>query len=218
MKIETITLGSLETNCFIVWDEQTKKCVVIDPGTYEEKLMNFIEHNKLLVTHIAITHGHIDHVGGVKELCEKLMNHQKKPQVVMSKLEKTMMEELAQVKYQKLFFDLDIDVKNGDMLDFGFVSFEAILVPGHTSFSMCFYNSENHIVFVGDTLFYHSIGTEYYYDGPGTDLSQNIVKYLFTLPETTIVYPGHKNLTDIKEEKLRNPYLSDANTVDPWTL
>lgn len=218
MKIDIIELGMLDTNCYIVWDENSRKAIVIDPGSIERKLTDHIVNNNLFVTHILITHGHFDHVGGVKKLKEELTKLGMNPMIAMSKLEKNNMEEKAAPKYHKRFFDLDLDIQDGDELDFGVIKFQAILLPGHTNFSMCFYSKEHELVFVGDTLFYHSIGTEYYYDGPDTDLSENIVKSLFTLPKQTRVLPGHKQETSIDEEIARNPYLSDADTVDPWTI
>lgn len=218
MKIEIIELGMLDTNCYILWDDKTGKGIVIDPGSYEEKLINKIEEYKLEITHILITHGHFDHIGGVKYLKEKLQGMDMNPIVIMSELEKKDIEKNAPTKYHKLFFQLDHDVIDGQELDLGFIRLKALLLPGHTNYSMCFYSAQEKCVFVGDTLFFHSIGTEYYYDGPDTDLADNIVKVLFALPKETIVFPGHKQSTTVGEEMERNPYLSDADTIDPWTL
>lgn len=218
MKIDVLELGMLDTNCYILSDEDTNNAIIIDPGSMERKLIDFIIGNNLNITHILITHGHFDHVGGVKKLKEELIEHGMNPIITMSRLEKDYMEENAAPKYHKRFFDLDLDIKDQEEVDFGLIKFKVILLPGHTNFSMCFYSKLNNIVFVGDTLFYHSIGTEYYYDGPETDLSENIIKDLFTLPLETLVYPGHKRTTTIGEEVARNPYLSDSDTVDPWSL
>lgn len=218
MKIDVIELGILDTNCYILSDEDTNKAIVIDPGSNERKLIDFIVEQGLFVTHILITHGHFDHVGGVKKLKDELLDLGMNPLVTMSKLEKDHMEIKAASKYRKQFFELDIDIKDEEEVDFGIIKFKSILLPGHTNFSMCFYSKENNLVFVGDTLFYHSIGTEYYYDGPASDLSENIVKKLFVLPESTMVYPGHKQRTTIGEEIARNPYLSDSDTIDPWII
>jgi len=218
MKIDVLELGMLDTNCYIIWDEKTLDAIVIDPGSTERRLVEFIIAGNFRVTHIIITHGHFDHVGGVKRLKEDLCKLGMNPLITMSKLEKDYMESNAAPKYHKRFFDLDLDIRDDEELDFGLIKFKAILLPGHTSYSMCLYAEEHNLIIVGDTLFYHSIGTEYYYDGPKTDLSQNIIKKLFVLPKETLVYPGHKQTTTIGEEIVNNPYLSDADTVDPWTI
>jgi len=216
MKIKIIPIGVLGTNCYVLSDELTHKTVVIDPGSKSEHLVQYLENNHLVVTHIIITHGHFDHVGGVSWLITELNQRNQTTQVVMSKAEKSIMEQKSDRKYHKLFFEADKDVMDGEIIDFGFVQLKALLVPGHTNYSMCFYSAENSCVFVGDTLFYHSIGTEAYYDGPAEDLSRNIQSILFALPPETTVYPGHKRETTIEEEIKNNPYLSEADTVDPW--
>lgn len=218
-RIEIIPVGPLETNCYVVSDPMSCQALVIDPGFKSERLLNYIRENNYHVSHILITHGHFDHVGGVTWFVESLCKEgYEPPTVMMSFAEKKHMESKSASKYQKYFFDAQKDIVDGEDIDFGFIQFKSLILPGHTNFSMCFYSEEEGIVFVGDTLFYHSIGTETYYDGPADDLTKNIVKTLFALPEQTIVYPGHRQSTTIKEEMTLNPYLSDADTVDPWLI
>lgn len=216
--IEIIPLGPLETNCYVLTGSETKKSIIIDPGYKSDILLQYIRTRHLEVTHIVITHGHFDHVGGVTWLLETLSESGDPPIVVMNSAEKIHMENKAVAKYQKYFFDAQMDVHDGQILDFGFIQLKALLLPGHTNYSMCFYSDIERCVFVGDTLFYHSIGTETYYDGPEEDLTKNIEKILFALPGNTVVYPGHKQFTTIDEEISSNPYLSDADTVDPWLI
>jgi len=216
MIIKIIPIGVLGTNCYVLSDELTHKAIVIDPGSKSDQLVQYVENDHLVVTHIIITHGHFDHVGGVSWLAAELIQRNQTAQIVMSKAEKKVMEQKSDRKYHKLFFETDKDVVDGEIIDCGFVQLKALLVPGHTNYSMCFYSAENNCVFVGDTLFYHSIGTEAYYDGPPEDLTLNIKSVLFALPPETIVYPGHKRETTIAEEIKCNPYLSNADTIDPW--
>lgn len=216
--IETIPLGPLETNCYIISDLQSNKAIVIDPGFKSENLLQYIQKNSFNVTHIIITHGHFDHVGGVIWLVNALRELGSKPIVAMNSLEKNHMENRSAAKYQKYFFEAQMEIQDGQILDINFIKLKALMVPGHTNYSMCFYSIEEQCVFVGDTLFYHSIGTEAYYDGPEDDLTKNIEKILFVLPGNTIVYPGHRQSTTIDEEISSNPYLSDSDTVDPWLI
>jgi hydroxyacylglutathione hydrolase len=216
MKIETIPIGILGTNCYVLFEENSKEALVIDPGGKSEKLLQLMDEQCLKIKQIIITHGHFDHVSGVKWLLSELEYRNQKTEVFMSFLEKAHMEQKAAPKYQSYFFQANRDIVDQQVLEFGYVQLKALLLPGHTNFSMCFYSEAEKCVFVGDTLFYHSIGTEAYYDGPEEDLSVNIQKILFALPRETIVYPGHKQSTTIDEEMKMNPYLSDADTIDPW--
>lgn len=216
MKIETIQIGALSTNCYVLYDENTKVALVLDPGGKSDALIQLVDTMQLKVSDILITHGHFDHVSGVTWLIEELKLRGQQTKVWMNLLEKHIMEQKSANKYQKYFFEVDRDILDLQILNFGFVQLQALMVPGHTNFSLCFYVESLKSVFVGDTLFYHSIGTEAYYDGPAEDLTLNIKRVLFALPRETMVYPGHKQSTTIEEEMTMNPYLSDADTVDPW--
>ncbi len=216
MQIEVIELGVLKTNCLIFWDEVTKDAIVIDPGAFKAPLRLFVEEHELVVSHILITHGHFDHVSGVNGLKRMLEEKGQSPLVGMHVVEKDIMEKNAKERFSKHFFNVDIDLSSMEFIETPVVKFKLIEVPGHTDHSICFYNEADRILVAGDTLFYHTIGTSSYYDGPEDDLEKYIRERLFVLPPETIVYPGHARGTTIGEEIERNPYLSDADTVDPW--
>lgn len=206
----------LKTNCLIFWDEVTKDAVVFDPGAFKAPLRDFIEGHELVVSHILITHGHFDHVSGVNGLKAMLEAKGQKPLVGMHVTEKNIMESQAKERFAKHFFDVDVDLSTLEAIETPVATFELIEVPGHTNHSICFYHKTDRLLVAGDTLFYHTIGTSSYYDGPEDDLEKYIMERLFVLPPETVVYPGHARETTIGEEIERNPYLSDADTVDPW--
>lgn len=216
MKYKIFKVGILKTNCILLWNEDSKDGLIVDPGAYDKLLFEFIKKEDIIISTLLITHGHFDHVGGVSKMVEELTKKGMKPLVAMHSLEKQKMESQSPKKYHAKFFDLDIDLYGKAVFENNWIRFELILLPGHTNYSVCFYCLEEGFIIVGDTLMYHSIGTERYYDGPAIDLSNNIVSKLFTLPEETLVIPGHKDSTSIGEEIARNPYLSDADTIDPW--
>ncbi|WZL81741.1 MBL fold metallo-hydrolase [Vallitaleaceae bacterium 9-2] len=208
MKIKTIEVSFLQTNCMIIWDEATHHGIIIDPGAKSAKVLDTIETENLVITHILITHGHFDHVGGVNFLVEALKEQGQAPQVCMHGLEKEEMEAGAKKQHEKQFFDIDIDLKDKQSLNVGFTAFDLIVVPGHTSYSVCFYNKEHGFVVSGDTLFYRTIGTSGYYNGPDTDLREYVKRRLLTLADETVVYPGHGDTTTIGDEKRMNPFLA----------
>lgn len=210
MKIHQIEVGFLKTNCIILYDEVTLEAIIFDPGGGVDVINQYIHEKNLKLVAILITHGHLDHVAGVYKLkkrynCDVYM-HEKEYYDIKKKGK------------HRIKFEIDCWIDPESIIDFRFVRFKAILIKGHSNYSICFYDQAHKILISGDTLFYHSVGTGIYYDGPEDDLLKYIRDILFKLPEDTIVYPGHKNTTTIMEEKLNNPYLSNPNTVDPWLV
>ncbi len=213
MKKKIIEVSYLQTNCIVFWDEETRKSIVVDPGGKSEKLIEFIEGERLNVTHILITHGHFDHVGGVKYCVDILREKGHLPKVCMHGLENEDMEAGAKSQYRKDFFDVDVDLQEMDKLDLGFIAFDLIVIAGHTRYSVCFYNKEEKLLLSGDTLFYRTVGTPSYYPGPDTDLRKYIKEKLLVLPEDVTVIPGHGETTTIGDEKRMNPFLIDGDDM-----
>ena len=208
MEIKIIEVSFLQTNCLLIWDETSRNGIVVDPGGKNAKIIEWIENANLNITHILITHGHFDHVGGVKAFVSVLEEKGQSPKVCMHGIEKVEMESGAKKQHKSQFFDLNIDLAKQEKLDLGFIEFDLIVVPGHTNYSVCFYNEDNKLLISGDTLFSRTIGTSAYYTGLDTDLRENIKRKLLVLPEDTSVYPGHGAITTIKEEKTMNPFLA----------
>lgn len=207
MKIKTLILGDLHTNVYVVFDEEFKDAVVIDPADEEDKIIQFIDENNLKLKGVLITHGHYDHFRAVN----KIKNIYGVP-VFASKEESESMEN-PNINLSIRFAGTPISAKSdeiiddGDIIEFSDLVFRCIKVPGHSIGSICFYNEENNVLFSGDTLFASAVGRTDFYEGPQQTLITQIKSRLMCLPKETKVYPGHGLRTTIEYENRANPYL-----------
>ena len=207
MIVRVVIVGPLQENTYIVGCEETKECVVIDPGAEAKKITDDIESQQFIVKYIVNTHGHFDHTSAimaVKNATGALYGIHPEDKYLLNSADNTGRAIIADFQDPP---DPDFYLNDGDVLNIGSVTLRILSTGGHTPGSVCFYT--NGFVFTGDTLFKGSIGR---YDFPGGDghlLIQNIKTKLLTLPEDTYVLPGHGPQSTIGEEKLLNPFLSD---------
>lgn len=202
MRIRTFTLGEYQSNCYVLY--KNYKAMIIDPGYTSKELDNFISENGLIVECIYITHGHADHIGGVNFLKRKY------PRITVYAPKKDSYWYTRDFK-NKIYEDVIIDkyVVEGDYIYFLDTVFKVIETPGHSYGSTVLY-FENYL-FSGDTLFYHSVGRTDLYLGDNKALHESIINKLYTLPDETIVFPGHGKPTTILEEKINNPFVRKEN-------
>lgn len=198
MIIKTILAGMYEENCYLVMDEGTKELGIIDPGGHANSIAN--EINKLggIPKFILLTHGHLDHVGGVIELVNNL-----KVPFYINKAD----EELMQ-KDDFVFGTLPKAsdyLSEGDTLTLGKHEIKVIETPGHTPGGICFLIDDN--IFTGDTLFQGSVGRSDFPGGNGMQLIKNIKEKLLPLGDGIKVFPGHGSASNIGHEKRNNPFL-----------
>ena len=208
--IKKFTFNPFQENTYILFDE-TKECVVIDPGCYdkEEKtnLVSFIEDNELIPVQLLNTHCHIDHVLGNYTISS---NYELK--LAAHKLEAPVLEGSAHWGSQygingDVSPEIEIYLNEGDCVEFGNSKLEVMFVPGHSPGHIAFVNHDEKFIINGDVLFQGSYGR---YDLPGGDLrtlAHSIQKQLFVLPDEYIVYAGHMGETTIGAEKKTNPIL-----------
>jgi glyoxylase-like metal-dependent hydrolase (beta-lactamase superfamily II) len=192
MTITTLPLGMLQTNCYILAQEE--RCLVIDPGGEAEKVLAFLEQNGLTLEAVLLTHGHFDHVGAVKELAADT-----DCRVFLCEADLALPGAMtAGPLYHTDFYS------DGDSLTLAGMAFEVLHTPGHTPGSVCLRFGEH--LFSGDTLFAGSCGRT---DFPGSSPSDmyHSLKRLSQLEDNLKVYPGHGETTTIGEEKRYNPYL-----------
>jgi hydroxyacylglutathione hydrolase len=204
---EVLPVGILRCNCSVIGDEISREAIVIDPGDDVSNIIAILERKQLTVKMIVITHAHIDHIGGA----EKLRTHTDAP-VYMHEADK-MLSDRLDVQASWLGIEtpedpgIDKPAREGDIIRAGSIEAHVLHTPGHTPGSISLYLPLESRVIAGDTLFQGSIGRT---DLPGGDTAQigrSIRAKLYTLPEDTVVFPGHGETTSIGEEKRHNPFV-----------
>ena len=194
--IHKLTIGPLQTNCYIIYDEDTLQGMIVDPACEDERIIKYVEQNNINIEKIYLTHCHFDHISGVNWLKEKL-----NPQVIAFHGEEEGLKNkninLSEyVTGTEVSVSCDKFVFENDEIEVGNLIFKVIHTPGHTAGSTCLFDGENLIS--GDTIFEDTCGRT---DLPTASQHQMIksVDKLIQLPPKTKVYPGHGEITTIEE-------------------
>lgn len=201
MKISRIPVGAYAANSYIVMDENTKDALIIDPGDDYLSIKHSISKLEANPKYIFITHGHIDHTGAVAEL----RHLYKIPVCINEKDEYLIMNGGYMFGNPQNCGPADIKIEENDTFHIGNMELKCIETPGHSEGGMCFLI--DNVVFTGDTLFQSSIGRTDFTGGDFDTIIDSIKTKLLTLPDETIVLPGHGPETTIKAEKVYNPFL-----------
>ncbi|MFH1612175.1 MAG: MBL fold metallo-hydrolase [bacterium] len=205
MFLKKLIVGEMETNCYILGCEKTKKSVVIDPGGDCERIKKNILKNSLEVVYIINTHGHIDHIVCNKEIKDftgaQILIHSKDADMLCDEnlnLSIFLNSPLKSPSADKL-------LNNNDFIEFGEIILKVIHTPGHSSGSISL--SISNMIFTGDTLFANGFGR---YDLPGSsyqDLVNSITQKLFCFEDDIIIYPGHGESSFIGKEKQKKYFV-----------
>jgi len=205
MHVETFNLGPIETNSYLA--VEGSRAVAVDAGGDPAPMLRYLSSHSLTLTHILLTHLHFDHTLGAKALEAA-----------------TGAAILASAADGYL---LEIELGRGGFLNFPTVPSyeytpapegeinllgqpcEALATPGHTPGSLSYYFPQSGVVFVGDLIFYGSVGRTDFPGGSHDILIASVKEKIFTLPGGTILYPGHGPETSVERERLHNPYFSD---------
>ena len=206
MLVKTLSVGPLQTNCYIVGCEKTKQAAIIDPGDEAGRILDAVREAGLTVTHVLLTHAHFDHIGAADEVVKAsgaplALHAGDLP--------------LLQSGGGALIFDIQPppipaavnSLAAGQAIGVGELTLRVLHTPGHTPGHVTFYVPDEGAIFDGDVLFAGGIGRA---DLPGSDfeaLLRSIGEQLMTLPDDTVVYPGHGPATTIGRERQSNPWL-----------
>ncbi len=209
MKWKQVPLGPLQTNCYIVYDEN-QSCLIVDPGDNPKKLVSMIEQLELKPEAIVLTHAHFDHIGAVDSIRDKYGI-----QVYIHEKEKDWLTDAA-LNGSKYFMlnepvrarAADHLIKDEGEMAIGNFRFEVFETPGHSPGSISMYFPDDNFVLAGDALFNGSIGRTDLPGGNHNQLIRSIHDRLLVLPEDTEVLPGHGPSTTIGHEMDSNPFLN----------
>lgn len=202
MKIEAQQVGQLMTNCYIVWDENTKNAAVIDPGDDGAFLADCLRKKGLSLCKILLTHGHFDHIGGVAELLEA---SGAAPEIYISEADlalPSVFGENVQLDPARMTF-----WKEGDTVTMDGISFQVLSTPGHTPGSVCLICGD--VIFSGDTLFQGSCGRTDFPGGSWAEMAESL-RRLYNLPGNYTVFSGHTGSTTLERERKTNMFMQSA--------
>lgn len=212
MKINRFYFNMLPVNSYVLWDDESRECAIVDAGCYypkeEETLARFIADNRLTVKYLLATHLHFDHCFGNAFVAQRYG-----VALSASQADEFLLQHMSQqcqafgIPFKGEIEPIGHYITHGDTFTLGTEEIRAIAVPGHSPGSLAFYAPESGFVLSGDALFQLSIGRTDFPGGNHRQLIESIHKNLLTLPPETVVYPGHGPETEIGIERNENPFL-----------
>lgn len=206
MIVSVLPVGLIQTNCYIVGCEETRDGAIIDPGGSAEQILAEVERLGLTIRLVLNTHAHFDHTDANGAVVAAT-----KASLGIHALDRPLLEAAGGAAWFGIQADAgpppDLELRDGDLLTVGTLSFQVLHTPGHTPGHVCFYNAETGMVFDGDVLFRRGVGRADLPGGNWPQLLDSIRRVLFALPDSTAVLSGHGPATTIGEERRLNPWL-----------
>lgn len=203
--IESVVVGSVGTNCYIVHKKDSEHCFVVDPGDSGDKIANYIRDQKMILDHILLTHGHFDHIQGVRDLKNAI-----RCEICALDIEKELLSDarmnVSAMTGRPEELEADIWLRDGQQFESAGIAMKVIHTPGHTKGSCCYFLEEQKVLFSGDTLFMESVGRADLPTGNEKELMQSVREKVLTLPGETKVFSGHGPATSIEYEQANNLY------------
>lgn len=206
MIVKRIPAGIYAANCYVLYSENEKEGIVVDPGGDVDDIVKFIDENNIDIKHIVLTHGHGDHIGGVMDLKNKL-----NVDLLIHEADADMLKD-ANLNLSNIMAIGSVEItpdrflNDGDVLEFGEVKLSVIHTPGHTLGGICLLSGDKLIT--GDTLFKGSVGRTDLQGGNYETIINSIKEKLLVLPGNTRVYPGHGPDSTIEYERNHNQFLN----------
>lgn len=207
LKYQIVPVTPFEQNCTLLWCDETLQAAVVDPGGDLARIMMAVEKNSLKLEKILVTHGHIDHAGGVAELAERLSLPVEGPH----REDQFWIENMPQQAQMYGFPDVrefvpDRWLEQGDRVRFGQIEMQVLHCPGHTPGHVVFFNEDARLALVGDVLFKGSVGRTDFPRGNFDALIASIQQKLWPLGDDVTFISGHGPISTFGEERLTNPF------------
>ena len=210
LKAAIITVTPFQQNCSVIWKEDTKIAAVNDPGGDLETIEKFIEDQGLTLSKIFITHGHLDHAAGARELADKFNVDIEGPQIEDEFLTSTLeMQGKSYGMESAQNFTPDRWLNEGDQIELDGEKLDVYHCPGHTPGHVIFHHKESKLAIVGDVLFQGSVGRTDLPGGSMDALITAIREKVLPLGDDITFIPGHGPISTIGQERLTNPYVAD---------
>lgn len=206
LSICTVVLGQVNTNCYFIWNTETKEGIVIDPADDAEYIIQMVQKEQVTLKGIYLTHAHFDHMLAASSVAGA---YRAPVYCLAQEREVAESTRLNLSDYFGCTYALTPDgvLQDGETMQVIGMQMQVLHTPGHTKGSGCYYFAEKGILFSGDTLFLESVGRTDFPTGNSAVLAQSIKEKLYVLPEEVKVYPGHGSATTIGYEKKNNMYV-----------
>ena len=200
MKVESIVLGSIGTNCYIVTNEETKECFAVDMAECPQEYVNYIKNNGLEMKALFLTHGHFDHIMGIDDFLKAFpvpvyAGEDELPVIEDDRLNVSCMYG------PKYAFHGAQPVRDGQVIECAGIEVDVLHTPGHTAGSTSLYCEKEKCLFSGDTIFAGTWGRTDLPTSSREDIMNSITNKILVLPDDTFIYPGHGKATMLKDEK-----------------
>lgn len=206
LEVRHLVVGAVATNCYLAENTKTKEALIVDPGDGAAHIKKLLKEDGMNPVAILLTHGHFDHAMAARELADafgiKIYAHEHEKEIL-----ETPQINLSGMLGHRDRYSADCYVKDHEILHLAGFEIEVLHTPGHTLGGVCYYFKEEDVVFSGDTLFCQSVGRTDFPTGSASTLVRSIKEQLMPLPDETVVYPGHEQITKIGIERQYNPFL-----------
>ncbi len=207
MQVEHLAVGPVQTNCYLAINKETKEAIIIDPGDDADRISMRLMQLEAKPVAILLTHGHFDHAGAAKALAAQydilVYAYEKEAETLAD----SRMNLSGPLAGGATTYHADVFLKDEQELTLAGLHMRVLFTPGHTPGGCCYYFPREDVLFSGDSLFCGSVGRTDFPGGSMRTLVDSVRNKLMSLPENTIVYPGHDIETTIEQERMYNPFL-----------
>jgi len=200
MILQTYTEPPIDNNNYLLIDEESKEAVLIDCSAVDDRIKDALNEAGAKLKYILLTHGHFDHVAGIRPTNAKIVMHENDVMILNQANMYLPMFGIPEITIP----EIDIFIKDGDNLKIGNTDIKVIHTPGHTQGGVCYLIKD--MLFSGDTIFRESVGRCDLEGGNFNQIVESIKTKIFTLPEDIKIYPGHGRETTVGWEKLHNQF------------